>query len=318
MVLAMIFAATTLSQPVSEFYLSAIHAMEDIPQPSYVSYHMDGTPDGFQIGLIVQGGNLWLNFGKGSTPSHWSLQHRTYDYRSELVDAADGKRYTTARSFFDPTWYGAYRALHEGMLGAQDPAPPRSQGSTPTSPPVLHTIAVTSVMGTGTYHVEDRGDAQCSNGNAGRALHVWSIQRNVLHQLSDVIVEMQSMRFCMMRFSVADTFGFHGIVEQHFAVVGGYWMQTDGLLDGTLRAFGVSLHHGSWRYRLSDMQFPAALPDSTFAKVDPEREGFEPSRPLTVCSLSKRVPSTTRPPLRKKASRFQRGLRVLALGGPDS
>jgi hypothetical protein len=264
--LIFVILATALSQPVNEFYLNAIHAMENLPQPSYVSYRMDGTPDGFQIGLIVQGGNLWLNFGKGSTPSHWSLQHRTYDYRSELVDAVDGKRYTTSRSFFDPTWYGAYRALHEGMLGAQDPAPPRSQGNTPTPPPVLRTIAIESVMGTGTYHIEDRGDAPCANGSGGRALHVWSVQRNVLHQLSDVIVEQQSMRFCMMRFSVADTFGFHGIVEQHFADVGGYWMQTDGLIDGTLRVAGISVRHGKWRYNLTDMQFPADISDSRFTQ----------------------------------------------------
>ena len=262
----MLLAVTTLSQPLNDFYLSAIHAMESLAQPPYVTYRMDGKPNGFQVGLIVQGGNLWLNFGKGSAPSHWSMKHRTYDYKSELIDAADRKRYTTARSFFDPTWYGAYRALHEGMLGAQDPAPQRLQNSTPTPPPVLRTIAITAAMGTGTYHVEDRGDAPCANGSAGRALHVWSIQRNDLHQLSDVIVERESMRFCMMRFSVNDAFGFHGIVEQHFADVGGYWMQTDGVLDGTLRMFGVSLHHGVWRYQLTDMQFPTELPDSAFTK----------------------------------------------------
>lgn len=84
-------------------------------------------------------------------------------------------------------------------------------------------------------------------------------------KLTDVIVESQSMRFCMLRFALPTGFGFHGIVEQHYANVGGYWIETDGLVDGTLRVFGIATHHGIWRYRLLDMQFPNTLPSDTFA-----------------------------------------------------
>lgn len=262
--LALIAAAP---QTPNERYLAAVHAMEGLPQPSYVSYHMEGTSDGLSVGLFVVKGNVWLDIRKGSGRSDWAMRHRTYDYHSEIIENG-GTRYVTARSFFDPTWYGTYRALHEGMLGAQDPAPPRDMNATPspTPPPELKTIAVTSVMGTETYHVEDRGETHCANGNPGRALHLWSVKHNDMHQLADVIIDEQNDRFCMMRYSISDFFGFQGVVEQHFADVGGYWMQTDGLLDGTMRAFGIAFHHGVWRYKLTQMTFPSSLPAEVFAK----------------------------------------------------
>jgi len=262
--LALEVAALPSPAPVDALalYGAAIRAMTDLPQPSYVTYRMVGENDGMQVGLTVIDGNLWLNIGNGPDQSSWSVQHRTFDYKSIVADDDSGKEYTTVRSFFDPTWYGTERALRLGMLNSQDPAPPHHAQEDPTPPPgpTLRTIAVTSVMSPSIYNVEDRGPATCANGAAGRALHLWSKARNVMHQLSDVTIDLSSMRFCMMRYSIADTFGYHGIVEQHFAKVGGFWMQTDGLLDGTVRFMGFAIHHGIWRYRLADMQFPPTLP----------------------------------------------------------
>jgi hypothetical protein len=250
-----------------EFYVQAIAAMSALSQPPYVTYRMEGSAEGFQVGLTTIGGQVWLNIRPGSTSDRWTLRHRTYDYQSEIVSLSDGRRLVTQRSFFDPTWYGAYRALRLGMLYSQDPAEPRpSPGvATPAPDPTLKTIGAIKVIGPAIYDVHDRGAAPCPNGDPGRALHFTSRIRDSQHQLSDVIVELRSMRFCMMRFGTAAALGFHGIVEQHYGDVGGYWMQTDGVLDGTLRVFGVSTHHGVWRYRLLEMQFPTSLPAETFA-----------------------------------------------------
>lgn len=267
MVVAITFAALAAASPTPssvdahELYVSAIRAMSDLPQPSYVMYRMVGENDGMQVGLTVLGGNLWLSIGKGPDSSSWRVDHRTFDYKSIVTDDATGKAYTTARSFFDPTWYGTERALRLGMLNSQDAAQPHRGQEDPTPPPgpTLRTIAVTTVMSPSIYNVEDRGPATCANGDVGRALHLWSRTRNVMHQLSDVTIDLVAMRFCMMRYSIADTFGYHGIVEQHFANVGGYWMQIDGLLDGTVRFMGVATHHGIWRYRIADIRFPPML-----------------------------------------------------------
>lgn len=47
-------------------------------------------------------------------------------------------------------------------------------------------------------------------------------------------------------------------------ILGGYWMQTGGVIDGTIRLFGVSLPHGVWMYRLANMNFPQSIPAATF------------------------------------------------------
>jgi hypothetical protein len=260
MLLAAGIAASSVPS-VQQFYVSAIDAMSGLPQPEYVTYRMDGTSEGLPIGLIVQNGNLWLNVGGGGSTSSWSIRHRTFDYRSVVTDDADGKEYVTERSFFDPTWFGTERALRKGMLDSQDQAPPRQLNpkTDPTPPPDLKTIAMTSVMSPSLYHIADRGPATCANGDPGHALHLWPRDRSHFHQLSDVIVDTRSMRFCMMRYSITGLIGFYGVVEQHFADVGGYWMQTDGFLDGTIRVLGISFHHGVWRYKLDDMQFPNEL-----------------------------------------------------------
>lgn len=242
-------------------YQQAIAAMSGLRQPRYLSYRIDGTGDGLSIGLIVQGGNLWLNMHGGSGTSQWEIQHRTFDYASAVVNDADGKSYLTHRSFFDPTWYGTYRALHEGMLYSQDPEPPRTAPAPSAPPPdlTLKTIAITSVMGTNIYNVTDQGPAACPNGSPGRALRLTSRDHDWHHQLNGVIVDESSHRFCMMRFGISEALGFHGIVEQDYADVDGYWIETGGLIDGTMRAFGISTHHGVWRFKLNDIAFPASI-----------------------------------------------------------
>ena len=242
-------------------YLQAIKAMSGLRQPPFLTYRFEGTGDGLSIGLVVRDGNLWLNMHGGSERSRWQIEHRTFDYTSSVVNAADGKTYLTHRSFFDPTWYGAYRALHEGMLNSQDPAPPRVASPAPAASPdlALKTIAITSVMGTNVYSVTDRGPAACPNGAPGRALKLDSRDHDWHHQLDGVIVDDASHRFCMMRFGISEALGFHGIVEEDYADVNGYWIETGGLIDGTMRAFGIATHHGIWRFTFDDIAFPAML-----------------------------------------------------------
>jgi hypothetical protein len=260
-------AASAPAAPSAQaFYVAALGAMRELPQPTYVSYRLEGQGDALQITLTQIRGLVWLYFEAGSTPSHWTMRHRTDDYETEVVNSMDEHRYVTQRSFFDPTWYGSYRALRDGMLGYQDVEAPVSSHPTPIPDPptTLKTIAVESVMGPGIYAVQDRGSAACSNGDPGHALHLTSRSHDPKHQLTDVIVDLHSMRFCMIRYSWPSAFGFHGVVEQYYAEVGGYWMETGGTIDGTLRAFGIATHHGIWHYRLTDMQFPKSIPAEAF------------------------------------------------------
>src|SRR5215469_14883192 len=135
--LALEVAALPSPAPVDALalYGAAIRAMSDLPQPSYVTYRMVGENDGMQVGLTVIDGNLWLSIGSGPDSSNWSVQHRTFDYKSIVADDDSGREYSTARSFFDPTWYGTERALRLGMLNSQDVAPPHMVKGDPTPAP---------------------------------------------------------------------------------------------------------------------------------------------------------------------------------------
>lgn len=260
--------ATPAAEPPSakEFYSAALKTMRELPQPPYVAYRLEGEADGLQIWIRVINHLVWLNISGGSMPSRWDLHHRTDDYSSEIVDTMNHDfRYITQRSFFDPTWYGSYRALRDGMLGYQDVEAPVSSYATPgpSEPSTLKTIAVEKVMGPSIYDVQDAGTATCSNGDPGHALHLVPIERDPRRQLTDVVVDIRSMRFCSIRYSWTNG-DFHGVVEQHYADVGGWWMQTDGSIDGTLKSFGISMHRGVWRYQLTGMTFPRTLPAAAF------------------------------------------------------
>ena len=262
-------AVATPDTDAHDRYVAALRTMDGQQQPRYLTYDMDGVGDGLDIGLTTIDGKVWLQMRGGSASTHWTLRHRTFDYQSEIVNS-DAKRYVSQRSFFDPTWYGAVRAIREGMLNAQDPAAPRADPADagPLPGATLRPIGAVAAMGSSAYDVYDRGAGACPNGNPGRMLHLVARSHDPLHQLSDVVIDGASSRFCMMRFSVGGGFGFHGIVEQQFADVGGYWMQTGGLLDGTLRVFGISAHHGTWRYRIVNVQFPASLPPDAFDALE--------------------------------------------------
>ena len=246
-------------------YLSAVKATSSRAQPVFESAVLHSQDDGLSIKLFVRNHFVWLGIGSGNGPSTWQLRHRTDDYATEIIDE-NGKRYVTGRSFFDATWNGTYRALRDGMLNYQDVEQPLSAMATPAPQEAssLREIAAIHVMGPTIYALEDRGAQACPNGSPGHALHLVARDRAPQHQLSDVTINVQTQEFCMLRYGVRDAFGFHGIVEQHFGDVGGYWTLTDGIIDGTIRFFGISTHHGIWRFTLDGISYPRAIPADAF------------------------------------------------------
>jgi hypothetical protein len=153
------------------------------------------------------------------------------------------------------------------LPGTQPVAAPResTEQSRDTS---LKAIGSVSVMGPAVYDIQDRGAASCPSGKPGHALHFTSRETNFLHQLSDVVIEVDSGRFCVVRFLArgAGSVVVSGTFEERYADVNGYWLQTDAVLDGTWQVSPLSRRrHGVWRYRLVDMTFPETLRNDTFA-----------------------------------------------------
>jgi hypothetical protein len=248
------------------FYASAVDSMRALPQPQYLTYTIEGSGDNLSIALRVMRHLVWLEMitGPARFSSEWAIRHRTEDYASEITDY-DGRRLVSTRAFFDPTWYGGFRALRDGMLMYQQTDAPVSAYATPTPGPSpdLRTIAVVSVIGSGVYRVVDEGPATCTNGDPGHGLHLVSREPDPRHQLTDVVVNLRNMHFCTMRFNVRES-GFSGSVEQHYGSVGGYWLQTDGVIETGVRTLGIMVGHGVWNYRLTQMRFPRSIPADAF------------------------------------------------------
>lgn len=267
-------AQETAAPSIEAFYSEAVDTMRALPQPAYLTYSMEGEGKGLAIDLKVVNHLVWLEFTmssppQDSEPTTWQLRHRTNDYASEIL-ADEGRRLVSTRAFFDPTWYGAFRALRDGMLDFQKDDPPLSSYATPTPGPPsdLRTIAAVKVIGTAIYRVFDKGATTCENGDQGRAIHLVSRDSDPRHQLADVVVDTQNGRFCTIRFNVADLtdHGWRGSVIQHYADVGGYWLQTDGTIETSERQLGIQLMHGVWNYRLDSMNFPRTIPAETFLR----------------------------------------------------
>jgi hypothetical protein len=68
----------------------------------------------------------------------------------------------------------------------------------------------------------------------------------------------------MVRFSEPDRMA--ASVEQHYATVRGYWMETGGIVTARFLR-GFRLRDFTWRYRLTGMTFPPSIPDTAFVSA---------------------------------------------------
>ncbi len=274
---ACVVACCVVAQPgdaqaptATELYRRALVVMNDLPQPAFITYRLDGTMQGVPIHLSTQGcGALAI-----PPQQHWTLQTSTHDDKTIMLDTESGRRYEVP---LDPSWMGTYRRLRHPVLFTRFPCPRESASPAPApiepSPgsPALRVIGTVVALGPGIYAVEDRGAATCPNGDPGHALHLTSRTHDPRQQLSDVVIELKSLRFCMVRFGLHRNAGlaYDATFEQHFADVGGYWVQTDGRIEATERLLGISSAHGLWQYRYLDMRFPESIPAEAFAPIPP-------------------------------------------------
>ena len=257
------------SLDVQELYRRAVIAMNDLPVPPYVTYRLESTGAGAGVHIQTERcTTLYINFESNSV--RWTVRGRTSDGLAEIVDA-DGARNIVG---FDSTWAETYRQLRSGALRdyRNRCTPPALHAPEPLSvdakpEPAVRVIGTIRAIGPGIYRAEDRGAVACENGDPGRALHLTSRTNNRRQQLTDVIVDERSLRFCMVRFGarLGEGVAVDGVYEQHFADVGGFFVQTSGSVELTERIAGISTKHGISRYRLLDIAFPRSLPLETFA-----------------------------------------------------
>jgi hypothetical protein len=246
--------------------------MDELKQPAYLVYRLESKSEGLRGDFFPSCDGLFFCVRPGNNTNRWMLWHRTADFRTTILDLGNNKRYYTDTDFFDPTWYGPYRGLREGMLNIPELGAPSPLPSASTAPgSSLKVIATFSVFGPNLYDVSDRGDASCPNGDPGRAIHLTSRTNDARHQLSDVVVDLKKMRFCSVTLARERGLGALGGNSErwqgHYGAVGDYWMLTDGFVEVRSRILGIARSGGVWRFRLIDMQFPEQLSPDIFSPV---------------------------------------------------
>lgn len=183
-----------------EFYRQAIKSMDAIKEPAYVTFRLESTSHGLRGDF--QRCNMYFCISPGNNTDRWTVWHRTNDFTTAILDTENDHRYVNRLNFFDPTWYGVYHGLTEGMMNVPQETNAALPSPTPTPDASMRTIAAISVFGPGIYIVSDRGPAVCPNGDAGHAVHLTARDHNRRHQLSDVIVDLKWMRFCSVRMTL--------------------------------------------------------------------------------------------------------------------
>ncbi|MHB8140944.1 MAG: hypothetical protein ACYDHD_06785 [Vulcanimicrobiaceae bacterium] len=258
------------------FYVRAVATMDALPQPAYATYTMLVRSEGGSVKVAPNKGKIELTAGTGpNTTQRIPGAYRGNDATVSLF-FPKGKHVTTGLGVFMPTWDGAYAFMQRGYadLGPTPKAttaaaaPPASPKALPAPDATLKTIAIVKSIGSGYYRVQDRGAASCPDGAPGHALHLIAWRDPQTHPLTDVIVDLHSMRFCMMRFSLptggGGPFGATGFVELHFRQSGAYWMESASLANITARVLGIAMAHMIIRMNYNHFTFPSTLPAALF------------------------------------------------------
>ncbi len=256
--------------------------MDALPQPAYATYTIIARGEGGSVKLTPAKGRVELTAGPGpNSIERIHAAYRAHDGAASLR-FRDGKRALAHWGLLRPTWNGAYAFMQEGYASAPPtpkPAPASARTSLPPASPTpsaaLRTIAIVKSIGPGYYRVQDRGAASCPDGAPGHALHLIAWRDPQTHPLTDVTVDLHSMRFCMMRFSLPSNgmgpFGATGFVELHFRQSGAYWMESGSLANIEVRALGIAFKNYTIRMNYNHFTYPSTLPAALFVvpKVAP-------------------------------------------------
>jgi hypothetical protein len=245
----------------AQYYAQALKTMEHLPAPKYVQFETQVQGHGINVYHACKKGTLdfFIGWGGGAKPQDsWTALYEPGTQR-EIARAGEGETCGAQPAILldSPTFDAADVWLRYGLFG-EPPAPRATPVATPAS--AIKTIATLEVAAPGAYRVTDMGALPCPSGSPGHALHLVPRYDAANHPLRDVIVETQTMRFCMMRFdlgtSEAAGSGFKGDMRIDFGDVHGAWMVTGGHAVFALRLLGFAVKSGVVDYHYSNVSFP--------------------------------------------------------------
>ncbi len=209
--------------------------------------------------------DIHLGVGKGTPAVSWPTTYRASDDLASIVNGPEN-HVLFHEAMFIPTWTGIHDwmlfVLHGRPVSANsDPSPEPSMAAASS----LKVIGMVNVIGINFYRITGAGAALCPGGAQGRHLQLEAPNNPAIHALTDVTIDLASMRFCSMRFrlalksNAAFVLNSTGSSELHFGDVDGFWMTLSGDSDILVRTFGIGVHRAKLLVTYEGIHFPNTI-----------------------------------------------------------
>lgn len=265
-----LFAAALLavvSAPTpAQYYARALDVMNALPQPASATYDLDMRAN---VGMNTYcphptetADSTAFSIGWGPRMKKHLIVHARYTLSGDRAEfqQSNGAYCRDDVALFKPEWASVDDWVRYGLLGT--PAQlPKIPAATPAPAPAatIPTIATVKAIAPYAYRIYDMGARDCPNGSAGHALHLIARSDPDEHPLMDVVIERDTMRFCMMRFrlvgaTVAGT-GAKGDAALDFGESAGYWAVVHENMAISLRMLGAALKTFTFDFTFSNQQY---------------------------------------------------------------
>ncbi len=275
LLLAIVLAATALSQAANagqppsaeQYYVQALEAMRNVPQPSFATYDVQLHITGMGFSLMREPNDkasISLGWGRGLKPD--ATFSAAYRNRDDLTSVQTPQGWGTIRSpIFDPTWNGVADWIRYGFDGRPETA------TTPSLPTPdangLPVIAAVRVMGVAFYDVSDAGAAMCANGDPAHRVHLIARRDPLDHPLTDAVIDERTNHFCLVRFEMRQSVvaaGYTFTTELNIGDIDGESVVRRGTMELMARAVGIGVKHVTMIFAYDHFSFPPTLAGDMF------------------------------------------------------
>jgi hypothetical protein len=269
--LALVLMTALATEPPSAslYYVQAIEAMRDLPQPNFATYdvHVHMTGMNFLLGRETSGkASIGVGWGRGTSPdASFSAAYRQSDDLTSVLTPKGWGVISSHSPIFNPTWNGVNDWIRYGFNGRPDSA---------TAPPLptpdangLPEIAAVEAMGIAFYDARDGGAAACPNGDDAHRIHLIARRDPIEHPLTDVVIDRRTGRLCSVRLGMHQSVvaaGYNGTIDLNLEDVNGQSLVRSGMLDFEMRAMGVGVKRVTMRLDYDDFAFPPTLGGDMF------------------------------------------------------
>lgn len=245
-----------------EYYSQALRTMNALPQPKYATFEMDMQTRGIGIAAECNENKAAFALGWGRGLTHSLTIRGAYRAADNagLYQRAAGTYCADDIALFKPAWSSLHDWIRYGLFSPPSAAASNAPQTANTN---LPTIASVTAVAPSAYRIYDEGSQACPGGARGHALHLIAKRDPDHYPLTDVVVEQQSLRFCMLRLrlfgeALAGT-GAKGDTTVSMGQVGPYWMMTASHTAMSARLIGAAIKSMILDVHYRNMTFPGNL-----------------------------------------------------------